>query len=95
MGAAPSLGSISRLGIGCWQFGDMGSEVVPEAQATGVITAALDAGVNHFDTAQGYGVGRSESVLGRALAGPSAGVRRDENADVERRGNPRRRAGEP
>jgi myo-inositol catabolism protein IolS len=69
MGTAPSLGSISRLGIGCWQFGDMGSEVVPEAQATGVITAALDAGVNHFDTAQGYGAGRSESVLGRALAG--------------------------
>ncbi|MCX7028844.1 MAG: aldo/keto reductase [Spirochaetes bacterium] len=69
MGAAPSLGSISRLGIGCWQFGDMGSEVVPEAQAAGVVAAALDAGVNHFDTAQGYGAGRSEAVLGRALAG--------------------------
>jgi myo-inositol catabolism protein IolS len=69
MGAAPSLGSISRLGIGCWQFGDMGSEVLPEAQAAGVITAALEAGVNHFDTAQGYGAGRSEAVLGRALAG--------------------------
>jgi aryl-alcohol dehydrogenase-like predicted oxidoreductase len=69
VGAAPSLKAISRLGIGCWQFGDMGSEVVPEAQAAGVITAALDAGVNHFDTAQGYGAGRSEAVLGRALAG--------------------------
>jgi myo-inositol catabolism protein IolS len=69
MGAAPDLKSISRLGIGCWQFGDMGSEVVPEAQAAGVIAAALDAGVNHFDTAQGYGAGRSEAVVGRALAG--------------------------
>jgi myo-inositol catabolism protein IolS len=69
MGAAPSLDAISRLGIGCWQFGDMGSEVVPEAQAAGVIDAALDAGVNHFDTAQDYGAGRSEAVLGRALAG--------------------------
>jgi myo-inositol catabolism protein IolS len=69
MGTAPDLRSISRLGIGGWQFGDMGSEVVPEAQAAGVIAAALDAGVNHFDTAQGYGAGRSEAVLGRALAG--------------------------
>ncbi len=69
MGAPPSLESISRLGIGCWQFGDMGSEVVAEAQAAGVIAAALDAGVNHFDTAQDYGAGRSESVVGRALAG--------------------------
>ena len=69
MGAAPSLDAISRLGVGCWQFGDMGSEVVPEAQAAGVIDAALDAGVNHFDTAQDYGAGRSEAVLGRALAG--------------------------
>jgi aryl-alcohol dehydrogenase-like predicted oxidoreductase len=47
----------------------MGSEVVPEAQATGIIAAALDAGVNHFDTAQGYGAGRSETVVGRALSG--------------------------
>lgn len=69
MGATPDLKSISRLGIGCWQFGDMGSEVVPEAQAAGLIAAALDAGVNHFDTAQGYGAGRSETVVGRALAG--------------------------
>jgi myo-inositol catabolism protein IolS len=69
MGTAPALGAVSRLGIGCWQFGDMGSEVVPEAQAAGVIAAALEAGVNHFDTAQGYGAGRSEAVLGRALAG--------------------------
>jgi myo-inositol catabolism protein IolS len=62
------LGSISRLGIGCWQFGDVGSEIVPEAVAVEVIDAALAAGVTHFDTAQGYGAGRSEAVVGRALA---------------------------
>lgn len=67
MGAGTTLESISKLGIGCWQFGDAGSEIVPEAVAVGVIDAALAAGVNHFDTAQDYGAGRSETVVGKAL----------------------------
>jgi myo-inositol catabolism protein IolS len=69
MSGATPLSSISKMGIGCWQFGDAGSEIVPEAVSIGVINAGLAAGVNHFDTAQDYGAGRSESVLGRALAG--------------------------
>ena len=69
MGGATRLEAISKLGIGCWQFGDIGSEIVPESVSLGVINAALAAGVNHFDTAQDYGAGRSESVVGRALAG--------------------------
>ena len=63
--------SLSRLGIGCWQFGDMGSEVVSESVAEEVIGTALAAGVNHFDSAQDYGAGRSESVVGRILANRS------------------------
>jgi aryl-alcohol dehydrogenase-like predicted oxidoreductase len=46
----------------------MGSELVAEATAGEVIRAALAAGLTHFDTAQDYGAGRSESVLGSALA---------------------------
>jgi aryl-alcohol dehydrogenase-like predicted oxidoreductase len=46
----------------------MGSEVVPESVAEAVIRTALDAGVNHFDSARDYGAGRSESVVGRILA---------------------------
>ena len=69
VGGATRLEAISKLGIGCWQFGDIGSEIVPESVSLGVINAALAAGVNHFDTAQDYGAGRSESVVGRALAG--------------------------
>jgi len=68
VGAGTALETLSKLGIGCWQFGDMGSEKVPEAVAGEVIAAALAAGVNHFDSAQDYGAGRSESVVGRALA---------------------------
>ena len=44
-----------------------------EADSAATIRAALDAGVNFFDTAEGYGDGESERILGRALAG-----RRDE-----------------
>jgi myo-inositol catabolism protein IolS len=67
VGAGTPLKSISKLGIGCWQFGDAGSEIVPEAVAAGVIDDALAAGVTHFDTAQDYGAGRSEAVVGKAL----------------------------
>jgi myo-inositol catabolism protein IolS len=67
VGSGTALESISKLGIGCWQFGDAGSEIVSETVAVDVIDAALAAGVNHFDTAQDYGAGRSETVVGKAL----------------------------
>jgi aryl-alcohol dehydrogenase-like predicted oxidoreductase len=65
---------ISRAGMGCWGIGDgeyWGAQA--EAESVAAVRAALDAGVNFFDTAEGYGAGASEEVLGRALAG-----RRDE-----------------
>ena len=40
-----------------------------EAESIATVSAALHAGVNFFDTAEGYSDGRSEVVLGRALAG--------------------------
>jgi aryl-alcohol dehydrogenase-like predicted oxidoreductase len=62
--------SVSAVALGCWVFaGDStwGPQDVNESIAT--VHAALDAGVNFFDTAEGYGGGDSESILGRALAG--------------------------
>ena len=57
---------VSVVGLGTWQLGaDWGN--VSEAQALGVLEAAVEAGVTFFDTADVYGDGRSESLIGRFL----------------------------
>lgn len=59
--------SVSAIGLGTWQLGaDWGD--VDEAQAHAVLAASADAGVTLFDTADVYGDGRSESIIGRFLA---------------------------
>jgi aryl-alcohol dehydrogenase-like predicted oxidoreductase len=58
---------VSVIGLGCWQLGaDWGA--VTEDDALAVLHAAVDAGVTFFDTADVYGDGRSERLLGRLLA---------------------------
>jgi aryl-alcohol dehydrogenase-like predicted oxidoreductase len=57
--------SVSVVGLGCNNFGMK----IDEDAARGVVHAALDAGITHFDTAEMYGGGRSEEFLGRALGG--------------------------
>ncbi len=61
---------ISPMGIGCWSYGG-GDYWGPQAQSdvTAVANAALDAGINFFDTAEGYNNGRSEEALAVALKG--------------------------
>jgi aryl-alcohol dehydrogenase-like predicted oxidoreductase len=57
---------VSKMSYGTWQFGgDWGSFDAHEAQAT--IRHALELGITFFDTAQAYGFGVSERVLGEAL----------------------------
>lgn len=60
-----SIGSlrVSAVGLGCNNFGWH----IDPAEAQAVVHAALDAGITHFDTADVYGEGRSEEILGRAL----------------------------
>jgi aryl-alcohol dehydrogenase-like predicted oxidoreductase len=62
------------VGLGCWQLGaDWGT--VSEDDALGVLRAAVDAGVTFLDTADVYGDGRSEALIGRFLRErPDAGV---------------------
>ncbi|GAA4414102.1 aldo/keto reductase [Actinokineospora soli] len=56
----------SVIGLGCWQLGaDWGR--VDESDALAVLHAAADSGVTFFDTADVYGDGRSESLIGRFL----------------------------
>jgi aryl-alcohol dehydrogenase-like predicted oxidoreductase len=60
---------VSRIGLGCNNFGGAMWRALEVDDAAAVVDAALDAGINHFDTADVYGFGRSEEILGRALAG--------------------------
>jgi aryl-alcohol dehydrogenase-like predicted oxidoreductase len=59
---------VSIIGLGTWQLGaDWGS--VTEAGALAVLRAAAESGVTFFDTADVYGDGRSERIIGRFIAG--------------------------
>ena len=58
---------VSVIGLGCWQLGADWGEV-SEADAMAVLHAAVDAGVTFLDTADVYGDGRSERLVGRLLA---------------------------
>lgn len=60
---------VTVVGLGCNNFGRR----IDAAGTAEVVEAALDAGINFFDTADVYGAGQSEEFLGRAL-----GARRQE-----------------
>ncbi len=59
---------VSRVGLGCWPMSGISSLGVTDELSIATIHAALDHGVNFFDTAFSYGYdGRSDRVLGSAL----------------------------
>jgi len=60
---------ISKIGLGTWQFGarEWGYGADYARQARAIVARALDLGVTLFDTAEMYGFGRSERILGAAL----------------------------
>jgi aryl-alcohol dehydrogenase-like predicted oxidoreductase len=58
---------VSVIGLGCWQLGGDWGEV-SEDDARRVLHAALDAGVTFLDTADVYGDGRSEKLVGAVIA---------------------------
>jgi aryl-alcohol dehydrogenase-like predicted oxidoreductase len=60
---------VSVVGLGCNTFG----RALDQRQSAAVVNAALEAGIDHFDTASNYGEGQSERFLGAAL-----GNRRDQ-----------------
>jgi aryl-alcohol dehydrogenase-like predicted oxidoreductase len=61
---------VSRIGLGTWQFGSRewgyGSAYASQ-EAHAIVRRALEQGVTLFDTAEIYGLGRSERILGQAL----------------------------
>jgi aryl-alcohol dehydrogenase-like predicted oxidoreductase len=64
---------VSAVSMGCWGIGGQWGPV-EEAEAIRTIQAAIDLGVNLFDTADSYGLGVSEELVGKALRGKRDGV---------------------
>jgi len=72
---------VSAMGLGCWAIGGSLLSVdrnypghlswgeIDDGESARAIHRALDLGVNFFDTADAYGCGHSERILGRAVAG--------------------------
>ena len=61
--------NISRITFGCWEMGGAQWEHTSDEINTKAVYKALDEGINSFDTAEAYGKGHSEEVLGKALEG--------------------------
>jgi aryl-alcohol dehydrogenase-like predicted oxidoreductase len=64
------LGQVGRVGLGTWQFGSREwgyGESYASGGAADIVRRARELGVNLFDTAEIYGTGRSERILGEAL----------------------------
>jgi aryl-alcohol dehydrogenase-like predicted oxidoreductase len=55
------------MGLGCWQLGGTDWGNVEDKTAFDILSAAVDAGTDFFDTADVYGNGRSETLIGKFL----------------------------
>lgn len=85
--------NISKQGLGCMSISEFYGEPLPDDEAITLISTAYKNGINFFDTADVYGFGRNEIVVGKAIATLAAdgierskiilaskcGIRRDEN----------------
>jgi aryl-alcohol dehydrogenase-like predicted oxidoreductase len=62
------LGSaVSEIGLGCWQLGSADWGTVSDTEAFEILRLSLDGGVTFIDTADVYGAGHSEALIGRFL----------------------------
>ncbi|MBI2576216.1 aldo/keto reductase [Candidatus Woesearchaeota archaeon] len=57
---------VSEVSLGCWQLGADWGDVSGE-EADAILKTAVDNGINFFDTADVYGAGRSEAIIGKFL----------------------------
>lgn len=61
---------VSEIGLGCWQIGWCWGDV-SDIEARQLLRAAVDKGINFFDTSDTYGDGRSERFLGELISSTS------------------------
>jgi len=88
---------VSPVALGCWPLAGITSGAITEEAAVAVVAAALDAGVNHLDTAYAYGrSGESERLIARAIRSrrervvlaTKVGVYWDDDGTLRRTGRP-------
>ncbi|MCB2210365.1 aldo/keto reductase [bacterium] len=60
---------VTKIGVGLWAIGGTEWGETDDKESLDMISAALDMGINFFDTADVYGNGHSETLLGRAMKG--------------------------
>ncbi len=68
--SAGTATKISRIGLGTWQFGSREwgyGQAYAGQEAHAIVRRAVELGITLFDTAEIYGLGRSERILGEAL----------------------------
>ncbi len=58
---------VSEIGLGCWQLGGSDWGDLEDDKAFAILNAAAEAGITFLDTADVYGSGRSEELIGRFL----------------------------
>lgn len=90
--------NMSAIGFGGWAMGKwMWGDDVVDDDSIAAVHKSLELGINFFDTAQVYGFGHSETVLGKALEGhprdqviiaTKTGLEWDDNENVERNSRP-------
>jgi len=66
--------SCSEIGLGCWQLSGSDWGEVSDHQAFDILAKAVDSGINFFDTADVYGDGRSETLIGQFLKSARAQI---------------------
>ena len=66
--------NVSVVGFGCWAAGAKGWGKVDDNESIAAMQRAIDLGINLFDTADEYGWGHSEEILGKAIKGRRDGL---------------------
>jgi len=59
---------VNSIGLGCMGLSEFYGPATEKSEAIGLLHKAIDLGVNHFDTAEMYGMGANEALLGEAFA---------------------------
>lgn len=67
--------NVSEVSLGCWQLGSDWGQGLSESKAFEILQAAVDNGVTFFDTADVYGNGKSEEIIGKFLKKTGAQVK--------------------
>ncbi len=66
---------VSEVGLGCWQLGADWGKSFSSEDGLAILRASVDQGIRFFDTADVYGNGKSEAIIGEFLAQCEAPVR--------------------